>query len=391
MARIGMLTEEQFADQFAPTLAPPIGVELSGTFQAKDPQLDALATFTWTAGSQVPVFTAATTVVARSIGAAAGSDILDRDAADGRYTLTTALSESIDDRVAALIQNGTGITWTYNDAAGTLTPAVTITQYTDEQARDAIGTALLGTTNQITVTVNDGADTITASLPNAVTLPGSLAVTTTFSCNSGATLGDAAGDVHAINGATTQTVNANGQQGLNITDGTVNLRITPSDATGVARIGTTTNHTLSLIRNGGILVTLGASSVDVATALLGSSSIKSSGATQGVGYATGAGGTVTQATSKSTGVTLNKCCGEITLNGAALASATVVSFVLTNSAIAATDNIILNHTATGTFGAYLLNGRCAAGSATIDVRNVTAGSLSEAIVIRFTVLKGVTA
>jgi hypothetical protein len=119
--------------------------------------------------------------------------------------------------------------------------------------------------------------------------------------------------------------------------------------------------------------------------------ITSSGATAGIGYATGAGGTVTQATSKSTGVTLNKECGEITLNGAALASATVVSFVLTNSGIAAGDNLILNHVATGTFGGYSLNGRCAAGSATIDVRNLTAGSLSEAIVIRFTVIKGVTA
>jgi hypothetical protein len=34
-------------------------------------------------------------------------------------------SESVDDRVAALIQNGTNITWTYDDPAGTLTPAIT--------------------------------------------------------------------------------------------------------------------------------------------------------------------------------------------------------------------------------------------------------------------------
>lgn len=124
--------------------------------------------------------------------------------------------------------------------------------------------------------------------------------------------------------------------------------------------------------------------------LTGVASIKSSGATSGIGYATGAGGTVTQATSKATGVTLNKATGDITLNGAALASAAIVSFVLTNSAIAATDTLILNHVATGTFGGYLLNARCAAGSATIDVRNVTAGSLSEAIVIKFALLKAVT-
>lgn len=110
-----------------------------------------------------------------------------------------------------------------------------------------------------------------------------------------------------------------------------------------------------------------------------------------VGYATGAGGTVTQATDKATGVTLNKAVGAITMNGAALAADTTVSFVLTNSVIAAGDLIVVNHTGTGTFGAYTVNARSASGSATIDVRNVTAGSLSEAIVLSFAVIKGVTA
>ncbi len=105
---------------------------------------------------------------------------------------------------------------------------------------------------------------------------------------------------------------------------------------------------------------------------------------------TGAGGTVTQATSKSTGVTLNKATGEITMDAAALSAATIVSFVLTNSLIAANDLLLLNHASAGTPGAYSLNARCAANSATIDVRNNTAGSLSEAIVIRFALIKGAT-
>lgn len=110
--------------------------------------------------------------------------------------------------------------------------------------------------------------------------------------------------------------------------------------------------------------------------------------TDKAGYITGEGGVVTQATSKSTGVTLNKKCGQITLNGAALAASTTVSFVLTNSTIAANDLLVLNHVSTGTFGSYTLNARAAAGSATIDVRNISAGSLSEAIVIGFAVIKG---
>ena len=113
--------------------------------------------------------------------------------------------------------------------------------------------------------------------------------------------------------------------------------------------------------------------------------------TDKAGYITGEGGTVTQATSKATAVTLNKKCGQITMNAAALAAATTVTFVLTNSTIAATDLLVLNHVSGGTAGAYLLNAQAAAGSVSINVRNVTAGSLSEAIVISFAVIKAVIA
>jgi hypothetical protein len=109
------------------------------------------------------------------------------------------------------------------------------------------------------------------------------------------------------------------------------------------------------------------------------------------GYITGEGGAVTQATSKSTGVTLGKKCGQITMNAAALAANTTVSFTLTNSTIAATDLLVLNHVSGGTAGSYLLNAQAAAGSASINVRNVTSGSLSEAIVIGFAVIKAVIA
>ena len=111
--------------------------------------------------------------------------------------------------------------------------------------------------------------------------------------------------------------------------------------------------------------------------------------TAGFGYypGLGTGGTVTQLTSKATGVTLSKACGDITMNNAALAADTTVSFTLTNTAIAATDQLILSHQSGGTLGSYTLNAACAAGSATIYVRNVTTGSLSEAIVIRFTLIK----
>ena len=110
------------------------------------------------------------------------------------------------------------------------------------------------------------------------------------------------------------------------------------------------------------------------------------------GYVTGDGGAVTQSTSKSTGVTLSKKCGQITLHNADLAANTTVSFTLTNTTIAATDLLVLNHVSGGTAGSYLLNAQCAAGSASINVRNITDSDLTgEAIVIGFAVVKAVTA
>ncbi len=128
----------------------------------------------------------------------------------------------------------------------------------------------------------------------------------------------------------------------------------------------------------------------MANSISASNGIVSTGP-DGVGYATGAGGTNTQATNKVTGVTLNKICGQITMNAASLAAATIVSHVLTNSSIAAGDVLILNHLSGGTVGAYTLNARCAAGSATIDLRNNTAGALAEAVVYAFAVIKAVAA
>ena len=110
-----------------------------------------------------------------------------------------------------------------------------------------------------------------------------------------------------------------------------------------------------------------------------------------LGYTTGSAGAVTQATSKSTGVTLDKTNGQITLNNAALAANTTVSFTLSSIYIGANDVLILNHINAGTAGSYLLNAQASPGSAVINVRNITAGALSEAIVIAFAVIKAAVA
>jgi len=105
-----------------------------------------------------------------------------------------------------------------------------------------------------------------------------------------------------------------------------------------------------------------------------------------LGYGTPAQGAVTQATSKSTGVTLNASAGQITMNAASLATVTNVTFTLTNSTLSAKDVLILNVT-NGTSGAYnAFVSSTAAGSATITLRNISAGSLSEAVVLNFAII-----
>ena len=112
------------------------------------------------------------------------------------------------------------------------------------------------------------------------------------------------------------------------------------------------------------------------------------------GYATGAGGVVTQGSASGKGTTLaaiDKSCGQITMDGAALAASTTVSFIMPNTTIEAGDIIVMNHISGGTLGAYTLNASCGGGTATIYVRNVTLASLSDAVVLRFAVIKVVSA
>ena len=110
-------------------------------------------------------------------------------------------------------------------------------------------------------------------------------------------------------------------------------------------------------------------------------------ASQELGYAPGAQGTATQATDKSTGVTINKSAGRITMNNAALAGNTAVSFTLTNNTVSVNDTIIVNISGGGTAAAYTTYiSSMAAGSAVVTLRNMTAGSLSEAVIINFSVL-----
>lgn len=117
--------------------------------------------------------------------------------------------------------------------------------------------------------------------------------------------------------------------------------------------------------------------------------ILSSGGGIGYGSGTGQGGTVTQATSKTTGVTLNTYTGTITMNNAALSSATIASFTVTDSKMGANDVVAIQHDSGGTLGVYTIDpSTSTAGSFVVNVRNDGTVPLSEALVLRFAIIKG---
>jgi hypothetical protein len=111
-----------------------------------------------------------------------------------------------------------------------------------------------------------------------------------------------------------------------------------------------------------------------------------------MGYTTGgptiSGVSVTQATSKSTGVTINAAAGQIVTNNAALAAGAEVAFVVTNSAVSSLDiPVIALASGATTAGTYLLSVAAVAnGSFTVVISNASAGSLSEALTLNFGIL-----
>jgi hypothetical protein len=156
------------------------------------------------------------------------------------------------------------------------------------------------------------------------------------------------------------------------------------DGKGTGTVGINTISTTSGLVTIGNTTSLAGATVN--GPLTGHGTIKSN-TTGGVGYATGAGGTVTQASSRTTGVTVNAPTGAITLVSAA-GSATPASFTVTNSAVAATDVIIVNQSAgTDLYEIFVTN--IAAGSFKIT-SFTTGGTTTEQPVFNFAVIKGVT-
>jgi len=145
---------------------------------------------------------------------------------------------------------------------------------------------------------------------------------------------------------------------------------------GIRRLS---NKTLSLRASGGYLVTLDTTSGFVVT-----------NGTIGLGYGTGAGGTVTQATSKSTAVTLNKPTGKIYTHAESMAAGAKTTFLLNNSLATINDAVVVN---IGGGVPAASSYRCWVGYTNtsqiyIGLENMFAGALAQVVEINFTIIKG---
>lgn len=159
------------------------------------------------------------------------------------------------------------------------------------------------------------------------------------------------------------------------------IAIVAANAATDIRIGSVSNHPVFLLVGASPKVSLDTTGNFL---LIGSG---------GLGYGNGAGGTVTQSTSKSTAITLNKPTGTITLNAASLAAGASASFIFNNSLITdASDGFLL----TGVFtSANPVNyrfedlGYTGVGQHTFKVTNISAGALAESCAFAFKLIKGV--
>lgn len=174
---------------------------------------------------------------------------------------------------------------------------------------------------------------------------------------------------------------ASGTTFKTVANGSVVMQEYASTAVSAGAFGTATNHALRILQNSAVRFVF-----DVAG---NSTHITPTGS---LGYGTGSGGTVTQATSKSTAVTLNKPTGQITMNNAELAASTSVTFQVNNSLFTIDDLVtfISPYIAVDPNNYRIEPAYSSDGSFGIRVTNISGGPLSEALVINFAIIKGAT-
>lgn len=213
------------------------------------------------------------------------------------------------------------------------------------------------------------------------------------------TLGSAIAFASASNARTALglgTIATQAANNVSITGGAIS-GVTFTPASVEATTFTTSNATTGLTLTNNTLSADGTdTNINISIVPKGTGALLSSGK---IGYSSGTGGAVTQLTSRTTGVTLNKITGEITLFAGSIGGHDADEFTLTNSTIEANDVIMLcikSGAAAGTRKYYQLHAvEVSAGSCVISVGNIDNATIpttgTDSPVIQFVVLKGAVA
>jgi hypothetical protein len=257
----------------------------------------------------------------------------------------------------------TGIT------AGTYTyPTVAVDQY--GRVTSISNAASVGTVTSVGITPGTGIQVTNSP----ITTSGDITIVNTgvTRLNAGTGISVSGSNGNVTISATSGTLGT--VTSVNVISTSLDVSGGPVTSAGVITVNLPTNTTITGNVVGGNLVTAG--------------KIVSSSSTSGIGYSTGAGSTVTQGTSRTTGVTINAVSGAITLFSAA-GTSSYTTFTVTNSVVAATDVIIVNQkSGTDKYEAFVT--AVAAGSFSITFSDVN-GTTTEQPVFNFAVIKAVAA
>ncbi len=137
----------------------------------------------------------------------------------------------------------------------------------------------------------------------------------------------------------------------------------------------------------GIGTTTPSTALEVNGNISSNGSITSSSSSAGMGYSTGAGGSIIQNNSKSDPVTINNISGQIITNNAVMGNNSQVSFTVTNSRVEATDVPVIALSSGASLDYIISVTNVSDGSFDILIINTENSSAGDSLVINFAIIK----
>ena len=396
----------------------PFGSQSANTVYAAPNAASGLPSFRALVATDIPVLnqntsgTAARLAVARNINGQPFDGSADISVTEPASTGISGLSGGMSSFLTAGTSASLANAVTDETGSGALvfgsSPSLTSPDISTSITTPTTGTFALVNTNATTVNIAGAATSMTVGNATSATLtlnPGTIATGQTSGTlalfNTGLTgtlnFANAATTVSEFNLVTSYSLGntATAAQTVNMFTASTGAS-TYNFATG-ATVGATTK--IVNIGTGGVAsstTNIAVGSVNGGTLTLNSptitavGSIRITNATGVLGYGTGAGGAVAQGTSRTTGVSINKGAGQITLFNTTSTAGQLSTFTVTNNTIVGTDTVVLSQ-ASGT-GIYLLNvTNVTTNSFNITVFTPAAVVSTEAPIINFAVIKAVAA